>query len=149
MARDKNRRRFRCTRSGRDNARSAIGRKKPLISPIARSTSSPETAVGRCPLATASTTANNPPSRNACWAGANVDVTQCTRQIPKINREGFAGAGKIGQAYPFRQEDKTSIRHIIISVGVDAFLTFSSPIVEAIDSIKRAHKKKPPTEPRL
>ncbi len=53
------------------------------------------------------------------------------------------------EAYPFRQVDKTSIRHIIISVGVDAFLTFSSPIVEAIDSIKRAHKKKPPTEPRL
>jgi hypothetical protein len=51
--------------------------------------------------------------------------------------ETFAPA-KINQdAYPFEQEEETSIRQIIISVGMGAFFALSVPIAQVIDSTTR------------
>ena len=51
--------------------------------------------------------------------------------------ETFAPA-KINQdTYPFEQEEETSIRQIIISVGMGAFFALSVPIAQVIDSTTR------------
>jgi hypothetical protein len=57
----------------------------------------------------------------------------------------FAPAKVNKNAGPVYAEEEISVRHIIVAVGMGAFFALSPPIAAAIDSIKRAFGKKPPT----
>jgi hypothetical protein len=65
---------------------------------------------------------------------------------PLTSDTSFAPAKINKEANPRQEEEEISIRHVIISVGMGAFFALSLPIAEAIDSIKRALKRKPPAE---
>jgi hypothetical protein len=60
--------------------------------------------------------------------------------------DNFAPATIDKEAHRYDAEEKTSLSFIIISVAMGAFFVLAAPIAEAVDAIKGAFKKKPPTE---
>ena len=45
--------------------------------------------------------------------------------------------------YPFEEEhEKLLLRHVVISIAMGAFFSLAPPLMEAIDSIKRAIRKR-------
>lgn len=50
------------------------------------------------------------------------------------------------EAYPFDAEEKTSLQFTIISVAMVVLFSLSPLIVEAVDSIKRIFRKRPPAK---
>ena len=53
----------------------------------------------------------------------------------------FAPAPIDKNAYPFEDEEKVSLRHIIVSVGMGAFFVLSPFLLEAIEATKRLFKR--------
>lgn len=50
------------------------------------------------------------------------------------------------EAYPFDEEEKTSLSLIVVSVAMGSFFVLALPIAEALDAIRNAFKTNPPTE---
>ena len=44
--------------------------------------------------------------------------------------------------YPFEEQEKFLLRHVVISIAMGAFFSLAPPLMEAIDSIKRAIRKR-------
>jgi hypothetical protein len=44
--------------------------------------------------------------------------------------------------YPFEEQEKFLLRHVIISIAMGTFFSLAPPLMEAIDSIKRLFKKR-------
>ena len=44
--------------------------------------------------------------------------------------------------YPFEEQEKLLLRHVIISIAMGAFFSLAPPLMEAIDSIKRFVRKR-------
>ena len=65
---------------------------------------------------------------------------------PRASDSNFAPATIDKEAHRYDAEEKTSLSFIIISVAMGAFFVLAAPIAEAVDAIKGAFKKKPPTE---
>jgi hypothetical protein len=53
----------------------------------------------------------------------------------------FAPAPIDESAYPFENEEKISLRHIIVSVGMGAFFVLSPILLEAIEATKRFFRR--------
>jgi len=58
----------------------------------------------------------------------------------------FASAMINKEAYPFDEEEETSLRFIVVSVAMGVFFVLALLITEAVDAIKNAFKTSPPTE---
>jgi hypothetical protein len=65
---------------------------------------------------------------------------------PRASDSNFAPATIDKEAHRYDAEEKTSLHFIIISVAMGAFFVLAAPIAEALDAIKGAFKKKPPTD---
>jgi len=39
--------------------------------------------------------------------------------------------------YPFEEQEKLLLRHVIISIAMGAFFSLAPPLIEAVESIKR------------
>jgi hypothetical protein len=59
---------------------------------------------------------------------------------------GYAPVTIRKEAYPFNEEEKTSLSFIIVSVAMGAFFVLALPIAKAADAIGRAFRKRPPAE---
>lgn len=44
--------------------------------------------------------------------------------------------------YPFEEQEKLLLRHVIISIAIGAFFSLAPPLIEAIESIKRFVRKR-------
>ncbi|MBB4367827.1 type II secretory pathway component PulM [Bradyrhizobium sp. cir1] len=44
--------------------------------------------------------------------------------------------------YPFEEQEKLLLRHVIISIAMGAFFSLAPPLIEAIESIKRVFRKR-------
>lgn len=44
--------------------------------------------------------------------------------------------------YPLEEQEKLLLRHVIISIAIGAFFSLAPPLIEAIESIKRAIRKR-------
>ena len=44
--------------------------------------------------------------------------------------------------YPFEEQEKFLLRHVIISIAMGTFFSLAPPLMEAIDSIKRFIRKR-------
>jgi hypothetical protein len=44
------------------------------------------------------------------------------------------------EAYPFNEEEKTSLGFVIVSVAMGAFFVLAAPIAQAADAIRRAFR---------
>ncbi|KJC36182.1 hypothetical protein UP09_31450 [Bradyrhizobium sp. LTSP885] len=53
----------------------------------------------------------------------------------------FAPAPIDKNAYPFEDDEKVSLRHTIVSVGMGAFFVLSPFLLEAIEATKRLFKR--------
>ena len=65
---------------------------------------------------------------------------------PRSSDAKFAPATIDKEAHRYDAEEKTSLSFIIISVAMGAFFVLAAPIAEAVDALKGAFRKKPPTE---
>ena len=65
---------------------------------------------------------------------------------PRSSDAKFAPATIDKEAHRYDVEEKTSLSFIIISVAMGAFFVLAAPIAEAVDALKGAFRKKPPTE---
>jgi CDP-diglyceride synthetase len=43
--------------------------------------------------------------------------------------------------YPFEDQEKLPLRHVIISIGMGTFFSLTAPLIEAVESIKRHFRK--------
>lgn len=44
--------------------------------------------------------------------------------------------------YPFEEQEKLLLRHVIISIAMGAFFSLAPPLIEAVESIKRFIRKR-------
>ncbi|UPK39984.1 hypothetical protein IVB18_23810 [Bradyrhizobium sp. 186] len=44
--------------------------------------------------------------------------------------------------YPFEEQEKFLLRHVIISIAIGTFFSLAPPLMEAIDSVKRVIRKR-------
>jgi hypothetical protein len=44
--------------------------------------------------------------------------------------------------YPFEEQEKPLLRHVIISIAMGAFFSLAPPLIEAVDSVKRFIRKR-------
>ena len=44
--------------------------------------------------------------------------------------------------YPFEEQEKPLLRHVIISIAMGAFFSLAPPLIEAVESIKRMIRKR-------
>ncbi|MCK1654156.1 hypothetical protein IVA88_22345 [Bradyrhizobium sp. 149] len=44
--------------------------------------------------------------------------------------------------YPFEEQEKLLLRHVIISIAMGAFFSLAPPLIEAVESFKRYIKKR-------
>jgi len=65
---------------------------------------------------------------------------------PRSSDANLAPAAIDQEAHRHDAEEKTSLSFIIISVAMGAFFVLAAPISEAVDALKGAFRKKPPTE---
>ena len=65
------------------------------------------------------------------------------RRVGPMNQSGgnLAPAPIDKNAYPFEDEQKMSLRHIIVAVGMGAFFALSPFLIEAIEATKRFFKR--------
>jgi hypothetical protein len=59
---------------------------------------------------------------------------------------GYAPVTIHKEAYPFNEEEKTSLSFIIVSFAMGAFFVLALPIAKAADAIGRAFRTRPPAE---
>ncbi|WP_314950726.1 hypothetical protein [Bradyrhizobium cosmicum] len=58
-------------------------------------------------------------------------------------RTGTLAAVRIKQnGYPYEQQEKLLLRHVIIAIAMGAFFSLTPPLIEAMDSIKRLIRKR-------
>ncbi len=57
---------------------------------------------------------------------------------PDPQDAGTLAPARIDQnGYPFEEQEKVLLRHVIISIAMGAFFSLAPPLMEAIDAIKR------------
>ena len=62
---------------------------------------------------------------------------------PDPQDAGTLAPARIDQnGYPFEEQEKVLLRHVIISIAMGAFFSLAPPLMEAIDSIKRYIQKR-------
>ena len=44
--------------------------------------------------------------------------------------------------YPFEEQEKLLLRHVIVAIAMGAFLSLTPPLIEAVESIKRFFGKR-------
>jgi hypothetical protein len=44
--------------------------------------------------------------------------------------------------YPFEEQEKLLLRHVILSIAMGAFFSLTPPLIEAMESIKRLIRKR-------
>ena len=44
--------------------------------------------------------------------------------------------------YPFEEQEKLLLRHVIISIAMGAFFSLAPPLIEAVDPVKRFIRKR-------
>nr|WP_249129372.1 MULTISPECIES: hypothetical protein [Bradyrhizobium] len=44
--------------------------------------------------------------------------------------------------YPFEEQEKLLLRHVIISIAMGAFFSLAPPLIEAVESVKRFISKR-------
>jgi hypothetical protein len=57
------------------------------------------------------------------------------------SQEGLAPIAIEGNAYPFDEDDKVSLRHTIIAIAMGALFSLTPPLLQAADDIKRLVRK--------
>jgi hypothetical protein len=65
---------------------------------------------------------------------------------PRTSDAGYAPVTISKEAYPFNEEEKTSLSFIIVSVATGTFFVLAAPMAEAADAVGRALSKRPPAE---
>jgi hypothetical protein len=61
---------------------------------------------------------------------------------PNPQRAGALAPVPIDQnGYPFEEQEKLLLRHVIISVAMGAFFSLAPPLIEAIEAVKRFVRK--------
>ncbi|MBR0818205.1 hypothetical protein [Bradyrhizobium liaoningense] len=62
---------------------------------------------------------------------------------PDPQDAGTLAPARIDQnGYPFEEQEKFLLRHVIISIAMGTFFSLAPPLMEAIDSIKRFFRKR-------
>lgn len=62
---------------------------------------------------------------------------------PDQHGTGTLAPARIDQnGYPFEEQERFLLRHVIISIGMGTFFSLAPPLMKAIDSIKRAIRKR-------
>ncbi|MET4210556.1 hypothetical protein [Bradyrhizobium sp. LA2.1] len=57
---------------------------------------------------------------------------------PDPQDAGTLAPARIDQnGYPFEEQEKVLLRHVVISIAMGTFFSLAPPLMEAIDSIKR------------
>lgn len=57
---------------------------------------------------------------------------------PDPQEAGTLAPARIDQnGYPFEEQEKVLLRHVVISIAMGTFFSLAPPLMEAIDSIKR------------
>ena len=57
---------------------------------------------------------------------------------PDPQEAGTLAPARIDQnGYPFEEQEKVLLRHMVISIAMGKFFSLAPPLMEAIDSIKR------------
>ncbi|MBR0878975.1 hypothetical protein JQ608_17645 [Bradyrhizobium liaoningense] len=57
---------------------------------------------------------------------------------PDPQEAGTLARARIDQnGYPFEEQEKVLLRHVVISIAMGTFFSLAPPLMEAIDSIKR------------
>ena len=69
-----------------------------------------------------------------------------THDGPRFSDAGHAPVTINKEAYPFNEEEKTSLSFIIVSVAMGAFFVLAAPIAQAADAISRASRERRPAE---
>jgi len=44
--------------------------------------------------------------------------------------------------YPFEEQEKLLLRHVIVAIAMGAFLSLTPPLIEAVESVKRFFGKR-------
>lgn len=62
---------------------------------------------------------------------------------PDPQDTGRLAPARIDQnGYPFEEQEKFLLRHVIVSIAMGTFFSLAPPLMEAIDSIKRFIRKR-------
>ncbi|CUU18853.1 hypothetical protein CDS [Bradyrhizobium sp.] len=57
---------------------------------------------------------------------------------PDPQEAGTLAPARIDQnGYPFEEQEKVLLRHVVISIAMGTFFSLAPPLMEAIDAIKR------------
>jgi len=57
---------------------------------------------------------------------------------PDPREAGTLAPARIDQnGYPFEEQEKVLLRHVVISIAMGTFFSLAPPLMEAIDAIKR------------
>ncbi|MBR0728376.1 hypothetical protein JQ636_03940 [Bradyrhizobium japonicum] len=77
------------------------------------------------------------------WLLINVLFVVIMLPPRKPRKPGPQDAGTLAPArvdqngYPFEEQEKVLLRHVVISIAMGTFFSLAPPLMEAIDSIKR------------
>jgi len=62
---------------------------------------------------------------------------------PDPQEAGTLAPARIDQnGYPFEEQEKLLLRHVIISIAMGALFSLAPPLIEAVESIKRRIRKR-------
>ncbi|APG12266.1 hypothetical protein BKD09_28420 [Bradyrhizobium japonicum] len=62
---------------------------------------------------------------------------------PDPQEAGTLAPARIDQnGYPFEEQEKVLLRHVVISIAMGTFFSLAPPLMEAIDAIKRSIGKR-------
>ena len=77
------------------------------------------------------------------WLLINVLFVVIMLPPRKPRKPGSQDAGTLAPArvdqngYPFEEQEKVLLRHVVISIAMGTFFSLAPPLMEAIDAIKR------------